>query len=252
MQFFARKIFYCGSLKTSLCCHLEGFDGSGCKGGEKVPQLSQRQGKFGLILYSLGYSSLGQITLLDWSFTWPKEKLFLSPQSVGTGMARGGFGGLGCFTDLHIPGFPWEGKASAACGGEESSGFLCRFFDLISCCCSVSLMVSGAWTDAVLLCRQKMEKLFVFSVAQSRCWQGPAPVLYSQSTAESQWCSSQAGGKGWGWRAAAWVRSPPKPYKPSRCFIALFPLTSCRQLLLRDPISLSLFLIQSLFVFLMF
>lgn len=93
------------------------------------------------------------------------------------GWTEEAFGGLGWFTDLHIPGFPWEGKASAACGGKESSGFLCKLFDLISCCCLVSLMVSGAvtWTDAVLLCRQKMKKLFVSSVARSRCWQGPAP-----------------------------------------------------------------------------
>lgn len=85
---------------------MEGFDGSECKGGEKVPLVSQMQGKFGLILYSLGYSSLGQITLLDCSFTWPKEKLVLNHQSVGTGWTEEAFGDLGWFTDLHIPGFP--------------------------------------------------------------------------------------------------------------------------------------------------
>lgn len=141
------------ALKTSLCCHLEGFDGSGCKGGEKVPLVSQMQRKFGLSLYSLGYSTGGQITLLDCKFTWPKAKLD-SPQSVGTGMARAGDWRL----DLHIPGFPGEGKASAACGGKESSGFLCKFFDLISCCCSVSLMVSGAVTGADAALQTENEK----------------------------------------------------------------------------------------------
>lgn len=104
MQFFARKIFYCGSLKTSLCCHLEGFDGSGCKRDEKFPLVSEMQGKFGLILYSLGYSSWGQITLLDCSFTWPKEKLVLSPQTVGKGIA---WGGVWRFGLLHWPAYAW-------------------------------------------------------------------------------------------------------------------------------------------------
>lgn len=91
MKFFSTKIFYCCSLETSLCCHLEGFDGSGCKGGEKVPLVSQMQRKFGLILYSLGYSSLGQITSWIvaslgqrqnlssapslWEQAWPEEAL---------------------------------------------------------------------------------------------------------------------------------------------------------------------------------
>lgn len=183
--------------------------------------------------------------VLDCGFTWPKAKLVLRAQAVGTGMARGGVWGLRL---LHWPAFSWlplRRKGLCSSGRKESSGSLCKFFDLISCCCSVSLMVSGAvtWTDAVLLCWQKMKKLFVFSVAGSRCWQGPAPVLSSQSTAESQWCSSQAGGKGWGW---SFCLSLPKPCNPvDASLLYSFNLLQA-ELLLRDPIFPSLFLIQSL------
>lgn len=43
---FSEKILCCGSVKTFLCCHLEFFFfyGSGCKGDQKVPLLSQMQG----------------------------------------------------------------------------------------------------------------------------------------------------------------------------------------------------------------
>lgn len=88
------------------------FYGSGCKGDRKVPLLSRMRGKFGLILYSLAYSSLfGQIALLDCSFIWPQRKLTLGQKSVGAGTRqRMGLEAKTAFAYLFISALPLRTK----------------------------------------------------------------------------------------------------------------------------------------------
>lgn len=226
MQFFSRKIFYCGSLETSLSCHLEGFDGSGCKGGEKVPLVSQMQGKFVLLLYSLGYSSLGQITSWLVASFGQRQNLSSAPSLWEQGWPEEGFGGLGWFTAYSWLPLRRKGFCSLWWKGKLWIPLQILWFNFLL----LFSVIDGLWSCHLNRCSADRKwKSCLFSQWQEA---GAGRVLPLCFTPRAQQNPSdahprlegRAEGEGFLSESGAFL-SPGR----SRCFIALFPLTSCRQ-----------------------
>lgn len=182
--------------------------GIGCRGEQEVSQLSNAREVWTQPLFPWIQECLGPNNTLDCSFTWPQENLTLGQKCGYRSVAKDGFGGSDCF---HLPVrglYGLKGLCSLLRKGQFVWVHHKPLRVVASCCCSVSLVVSGAltWPDTVLLCR------FVFPVVLK----GPGRVLllsvkcFSQRTV-SQWCFSLGWRKGWGWMMTLWVLVAQEP-----------------------------------------